>query len=88
MGKEMSEISLKRCPFCGGTAKIGTKTFDLFNVAAYAYCSRCKARTDLIEADVNISAVKRASELWNARVEEKENELEAEEIEAGRRWGE
>lgn len=59
---------IKPCPFCGGKAKVGTKTFDIFNVAAYVYCSECHARTDLIEADVNIKAVDIAKAKWNRRI--------------------
>lgn len=60
---------LKPCPFCGGEARTGTKTFDIFNIAAYVYCTRCNCRTRLIEASVNISARDKAVEIWNKRVE-------------------
>ena len=63
----MTDIKLKPCPFCGGEAKIRTKTFDIFNVAAYVYCTRCGAKTGLFEANVNRAAVEEAKELWNKR---------------------
>ena len=63
----MNESGIRPCPFCGGKAKVGTKTFDIFNVAAYVYCTKCHARTDLIEADVNVKAVDIAISKWNIR---------------------
>ena len=64
----MNDEELKPCPFCGGNAIVKVKTFDVFNAAAWIECDRCHARTDLVEASVNYTAVERAKEYWNRRV--------------------
>lgn len=79
---------LKPCPFCGGSANVGIKTFDLFNNGAYVYCNKCGARTRLVEADVKTCAVDEAEILWNRRAIGDVDKIEAEEIENGRKWGE
>ena len=64
----MSDEELKPCPFCGGDAIVKVKSFDVFNAAAWIECKRCHARTDLVEASVNYTAVERAKGSWNKRV--------------------
>ena len=66
----MNKTELKPCPFCGGKASIGTKTFDVFNMAAYVFCTKCNARTGLIKEDVNYAAIEKAKETWNHRVDD------------------
>ena len=80
----MGTEELKPCPFCGGDARVGIKTFDLFNNVAYVYCHKCKARTDYVEADVHISAIEKAKQMWNKRIGAEFDKAETGEIKEGR----
>lgn len=63
------DYKLKPCPFCGGEAYIKIKSFDVFIHGAVVECSKCKARTKLVEPSMDYTAKDKAAELWNRRVE-------------------
>ena len=56
-----SNTDLKRCPFCGGEAKIDKTTSNAVEVA----CSECSASTPLFWAF--IGGEEKAIEAWNTR---------------------
>lgn len=58
----MSELKLKKCPFCGGPAEMVDNSF--FPNSYFVVCWRCGARTNY-EHRKEIAA-----ELWNRRVDE------------------
>ena len=70
----MSEIKLKPCPFCGGEAKVGVKTFDIFNVGAYVFCAECGARTTITHSNTGLyrKSEQLAIDAWNKRVDIKD----------------
>lgn len=58
----MSELKLKKCPFCGGPAEIVDNS--RYDPGTYFVgCLYCGARTDYDHGEEN------AAELWNGRVE-------------------
>lgn len=59
----MSELELKLCPFCGGTAEI--VIWDKLNL--FVRCKECKVRTDFVEVSAEYTAKEKAIELWNRR---------------------
>ena len=68
----MPNIKLKPCPFCGGNAIMGTKTFDVFNVGAYVFCSECGARTAIHNSRSGLyrESEKLAADTWNKRIDD------------------
>lgn len=61
--------NLKRCPFCGGEAKVA---HDVTIVYTWSYisCTKCKARTTYFLMSTEYSSDQRAIEAWNRRVED------------------
>ena len=64
----MKEIELKRCPFCGGTARISTKVFGCITETAMVYCERCGAQTEEVPESEGYGAAEKAADLWNHRI--------------------
>lgn len=64
----MTDQKLKKCPFCGGKARVtGSESLGTVNYY-YVYCMECNARTD------DCAGRQSAIEAWNKRVGEVENE--------------
>lgn len=57
----MSELKLKKCPFCGSDAEIQQGKHQGLSIF-YVSCLGCGARTDLEYAE------EFAADLWNERV--------------------
>ncbi len=56
---------LKKCPFCGGEAKLNiTRGFKREVIAAFVYCTKCGVGT------LSYTLAKTAKEAWNRRAEE------------------
>ena len=73
----MDEIKLKLCPFCEGKAELKRSVGFGFGIEqAYVECTKCKARTKMIDPSLNYCANDKAIELWNNREEEKPNPWE------------
>lgn len=73
----MDEIKLKPCPFCRGNAEIKRCVGFGFGIErAYVECTRCKARTKMIDHSLNYCANDKVTELWNNREEEKPDSWE------------
>lgn len=65
----MKDYKLKRCPFCGGPAKISTKVFGYMVETALVYCENCGAQTEEVPASDYYGAEDKAADLWNHRIE-------------------
>lgn len=59
--------NLKTCPFCGGSARVVLKQWDLFMAGAVVECTQCGARTTLIKPSAEYSAKDLAIRKWNTR---------------------
>lgn len=56
---------LKRCPFCGGEAKLNIiRGFKKEVIAAFVYCTKCGVGTLIY------TSAKTAKEAWNRSAEE------------------
>ena len=68
----MPNINLKPCPFCGGRAVVEAKTFDVFNVGAYVFCTECGARTKVFNSHTGLyrESEKLAADAWNKRIDD------------------
>lgn len=54
---------LKKCPFCGGEAKLNiTRGFKGEVIAAFVYCTKCGVGT------LNYTLAKSVKETWNRRI--------------------
>lgn len=63
----MSEIKLKRCPFCGGEAKI---KYCNYGSTVYIECDICGSRTADEDVSTEYCARDEVIKVWNRRVEE------------------
>ncbi len=66
----MNNIEIKRCPFCGGAARIITTVLN-HEPWAYVQCNHCKAATrSFIDKDHDGDFIFDAAEAWNRRMAE------------------
>lgn len=82
--KNMSNIDLKPCPFCGGKARISHREYrykgingygvKLIKTAFYGMCNKCKATGSKIFEDIHY---------WNGNTGE---EIEKASIKAAKAW--
>lgn len=66
---------LKKCPFCGGKAKIVTNISTSIpkRPTAYIECEICRASTRIVpDLDWDGSFILKVIELWNERVGDKD----------------
>ena len=72
------EIKLKKCPFCGGTAKLKERGCGHDVVAAYILCEGCGASSEEFNygymSGCHREAFDAAAKAWNKRAEEKAQE--------------
>lgn len=61
----MSEIKLKKCPFCGGEAEMGFR-----DASAFVMCTKCLARSRTVVACVDYTAREVAADEWNQRTDQ------------------
>ena len=54
------ETPLKKCPFCGGNAKIMDQKYGYYKY--YPYCSKCECRLQAFPTELE------AREAWNKRI--------------------
>ena len=73
-------VELKKCPFCGGEARLSIKEDGRWGRVWYVRCSKCYARTDGYREPAELSecvnpykkiteTVDNAVELWNKRAD-------------------
>lgn len=60
-------MELDRCPFCGGKARLATD-FRGLTLVAFIKCDACRAKTEEFGASINYTAIEKAAEAWNRRV--------------------
>lgn len=56
----------RKCPFCGGKAKLAHKV-TFAGEAAYVMCLCCYAKTNYFASSTKYAADERAIEAWNRR---------------------
>ena len=63
MDEKKAKEELKKCPFCGGEAKLNiTRGFKREVIAAFVYCTKCGVGT------LSYTLAKTAKEAWNRRL--------------------
>ena len=78
-------VELKKCPFCGGEARLSIKTDGRWGRVWYVRCSKCNARADGYYEPTELSecakphekiaeTIDNAVELWNKRADDENNE--------------
>lgn len=73
-GEEMTDIKLKPCPFCGGTAKVYREKNHGGLDGSVVRCENCGAKAEWKALSYTTACDHEAAEAWNRRAKDEQSD--------------